>query len=114
MEHTKGEWRIQEQFKKPLRTTDENGNEWYHLSCWIFGENKIVASVPYQTKAPGYNYVDILSEMRANAKLIASAPELLEALIVAEEIIYDLNDRMEILVPDQLETIQSAIKKATQ
>lgn len=32
MKHTKGEWKIYEQFESPLLITDpKNGNEWYNL-----------------------------------------------------------------------------------
>jgi hypothetical protein len=79
---TKGQWRIQEQFDTPNLITDsENNKEWYALSSYIFGNDKIIGETNYQTDTGnGYDSVNLLSEMRANAKLIAAAPTLLKAL----------------------------------
>jgi hypothetical protein len=79
---TKGQWRIQEQFDTPNLITDsENNKEWYALSSYIFGNDRIIGETRYQTDTGnGYYSVNLLSEMRANAKLIAAAPDLLEAL----------------------------------
>ena len=96
MKHTKGEWTYSQQ----------RGKQGHCYAAQVWDDTGDCLATLRATENE--------EEATANAKLIASAPELLEALIVAEEIIYDLNDRMEILVPDQLETIQSAIKKATE
>tara|TARA_R110000851_G_scaffold12260_1_gene42763 strand:- start:1 stop:363 length:363 start_codon:yes stop_codon:yes gene_type:complete len=79
---TKGEWRIQEQFDSPnLIVDEENDTEWHALSSYVFGNDKIIGETRYGTSVNGgYPSVNILSEMRANAKLIAAAPELLKAL----------------------------------
>ena len=80
---TKGQWRIQEQFDTPNLITDsEDNKEWnYALSSYIFGNDRIIGETRYQTDTGnGYDSVNILSEMRANSKLIAAAPELLDAL----------------------------------
>ena len=81
---TKGKWRIQEQFDSPnLIVDEENNTEWYALSSYIFGNNKLIGETRYGTcNNGGYLSVSVLGEMRANAKLIASAPELLKALQV--------------------------------
>ena len=80
---TKGKWRIQEQFDSPnLIVDEENNTEWYALSSYIFGNNKLIGETRYGTcNNGGYLSVSVLGEMRANAKLIAAAPELLEELI---------------------------------
>jgi hypothetical protein len=79
---TKGEWKIQEQFDSPnLIVDEENNTEWYALSSYIFGNDKVIGETRYGTYANGgYLSVSVLDEMRANAKLIAAAPELLKAL----------------------------------
>jgi len=81
---TKGKWRIQEQFESPnLIVDEENNKEWYALSSYIFGNDKIIGETRYGTfDGGGYPSVNVLGEIRANAKLIAAAPELLEALQV--------------------------------
>ena len=86
---TKGEWRIQEQFDSPnLIKDEENDTEWHALSSYVFGNDKIIGETRYGTSVNGgYPSVNILSEMRANAKLIASAPELLEALLEIKKIL---------------------------
>lgn len=55
-----------------------------------------------------------LDEQMANTRLIAAAPELLEALSDAEEALSFLQDRMAVKVnPPTLDKIRAAIAKAT-
>lgn len=62
----------------------------------------------------GENYED-LSEVEANAKLIAAAPDLLKALIKLHESRKSLNDSGDVgqMVEDDVETARAAIEKAT-
>lgn len=85
---SKGKWEIYKCFEKPLTSTTDEGVEFDHLEHWIFdSNNKRLGAVNYQSKKlPGFSEVDSIEEFEANAKLIAAAPELLEALIsVLEE-----------------------------
>jgi hypothetical protein len=84
---TQGEWRVQEQFDAPNLIIDkENGTEWYALSSYVFGNDKIIGETKYVTCVNrGYPSVNVLGEMRANAKLIAASKDLLEALQETEK-----------------------------
>ena len=62
---------------------------WYISSVsetqvFAVGERSICSAGGYATNAPGENYA---SENRANAHLIASAPELLEALEACKHLV---------------------------
>lgn len=58
--HTPGPWRSENQF-----------------SCKILNENGVCVAVPH---GPEGRWVDVKEEHEANARLIAAAPELLNAL----------------------------------
>lgn len=60
LKHTPGPWRSENQF-----------------SCKILNENGVCVAVPH---GPEGRWVDVKEEHEANARLIAAAPELLEAL----------------------------------
>ena len=111
---TKGQWRIQEQFDTPNLITDsENNKEWYALSSYIFGNDRIIGETIYQTDTGnGYDSVNLLSEMRANSKLIAAAPELLEALKQMTDIFYIIGGTDEVAQEDAMIKAKEAINKA--
>lgn len=55
-------------------------------------------------------------QSKANAKLIAAAPDLLQALVALHESLTQLNDSGDVgrMVADQVEIARAAIAKATQ
>jgi len=79
---TKGEWKERKMFDKPILVTHEK-KEWYSNTISIHDKtDRIICDVNYQTntKNQGWGHNDTIKKWEANAKLIASAPELLEAL----------------------------------
>jgi len=91
MKHTKGEWKI------------DKGISYYFVKS---GENRIAMIDSLEGSA--------LIEYKANAKLIAAAPELLEALKTIKGAFYSDGESYKEQVDDLKAIANEAIKKATQ
>jgi hypothetical protein len=79
---TKGEWKQRQTFENPLCTTFEDGSECYHNEINIHDNTgRIITSVNYQTNTNrGWGKNETIEKWKANAKLIANAPKMLEML----------------------------------
>ena len=78
MKYTKGNWEYE-----PTITKDKNGNPLYYLVC-LNSQHFVNVMVN--------KYLNInIDEAKANAKLIAAAPDLLEACNIAKELIETRN-----------------------
>jgi hypothetical protein len=65
----------------PLIVADDDGRTWMSWTYAIGAGTKLVASVNGASDSgAGFPRPDTLKEIEANARLVASAPELLEAL----------------------------------
>lgn len=114
--HTKGEWKIRRLFESPIFIQSEDGREWYTNTFDIHGETgRIICSVDYMTDVENQgwgknNYIDL---WEANAKLIAAAPDMLEAL---KEIKRLYGDRTDYIgeYKNAWEKVENTIKKATE
>lgn len=91
--HTKGPWKIE-----PPHTSIRIAGPMSRVNIIC----EVTASA-YAGEAPEYNQED-----RANARLIASAPELLEAV----EELYEAIDSSIELTPDLLQKVAGVIRKA--
>ena len=80
--HTSGPWCIHRSYAnaQTLTVADYYGGSWEFTHTYISQGEKIIAEVQHQSKASGWPHVHDVEEMWANARLIASAPELLDAL----------------------------------
>lgn len=79
---TKGKWKQRQNFEHALCTKLENGSECYHNVIDIHDiDGRIICSVNYATDTPnmGWGKNETIDKWKANAQLIASSPELLEA-----------------------------------
>lgn len=86
---------------------DDRSNHFYITSDERLKGDKIAfAKVPI-----GYNE-PFESEQRAAAQLFAAAPELVEALLMAREWIYEARDRAGLPVSQTLAQIGAALSKA--
>ena len=91
--HTPGPWRFVEQGDANMYGMVTAGNRWI---------------ISFQQNG------ELLSETElANAKLMAAAPELLEALISAKKLIGSFRIKKEIPTQEIWEQIEAVIKKAT-
>jgi hypothetical protein len=124
--HTPGPWEVYRVFSSPLR---DPGAGTEHLTHDIHGpKNVYLASVHYcndanKTRVGHLRPMDRW-EMEANAKLIAAAPDMLDALHKAYECINNLGDilnAMDAVSPEDVEkttplirAVTAAIKKATE
>jgi hypothetical protein len=100
MKYTKGEWATSPLDNTKVWACDSDGRK----VCVAWSTNEAQNNRFYPNKTQ--------EEMESNAKLIAAAPDLLEALMFAKSVIkkngiFDVSDRM------AFEKALKAIKKAT-
>jgi hypothetical protein len=81
---TKGEWKQRRAFESALFSRFEDGSkEWYHNQISVHDNTgRIICNVDYATDSEnqGWGNNETTQKWEANAKLIAAAPDLLEAL----------------------------------
>jgi hypothetical protein len=78
-----------------MTITDDDGERWEFTHTHIGQGDKIIAQVQHQSKDSGWPHVHDVEEMWANARLIATAPELLAALKDAEAMLFLLGKEHE-------------------
>lgn len=109
--HTPGPWNLHPAYvdEQPLQCVSV-GVELTFQHIPVAQGEKFIAVAHYQTPAPGFPHVADLEEAKANARLIAAAPELLEAL-------NDLVESAEVgtaaILNPLVEKARAAVAKAT-
>ena len=80
--HTSGPWCIHRAYSNAPTMTiaGDNGESWEFTHTYISQGERIIAEVQHQSKDSGWPHVHDVEEMWENARLIAAAPELLDAL----------------------------------
>ena len=63
-----------------MTITDDDGESWDFTHTHIGQGDTIIAQVQHQSKDSGWPHVHDVDEMWANARLIAAAPDMLDAL----------------------------------
>ena len=116
---TKREWEQRKLFESPiLITSKDTGTEWYSNSIDIIDSTgRIICGVNYQTDSRnmGWGNNETIEKWEANAKLIAAAPNLLDACIEALEAIEVYVEDGYIMPGTSHEnSLRKAIEKATQ
>lgn len=100
MKHTEGEWK---QDKSMLGRIGKDACEWIYIKS----KDKTLAEIKGRHYGIGHR------EMIANAKLIASAPELLDACNHQLALMNSMVDEIPEFMRGSKEKLQLAIKKAT-
>lgn len=107
-QHTKGEWHVLEQ----------NSPYNHKIICTGFHEEALIAELPFGNRENDKDSIISNDTVRANARLIAAAPNMLEAIVEAEDALMSIEvDRYPHHVYVQIQKatmlIEAAYKKAT-
>lgn len=79
--HTPGPWNLHAHYDgAPMAVERADGSAFVAWDLYIAHGDKVIADVIARTGYCGWPHVDNACEMKANARLIAAAPELLAAL----------------------------------
>ncbi len=111
-EHTPGPWNIHASSieSQPFIVTPDDGQApWVAFQQWVASGNKIVCTTSMQTGKGGWPNVESVEEAKANARLMAAAPELLQAL---KEIVKNCDDGFAVILGSLVEQGRAAIAKA--
>lgn len=107
--HTSGPWCIHRGYANAptMKITGDDGESWEFTHTHIGQGEKIIAQVQHQTKDSGWPHVHDVEEMWANARLIAAAPKMLDALKGLLEVVEENYDNRH-----EVEAALHAISKA--